>query len=109
MLICEEEGTSMHHLSTMPELLQPPLSLRVPCPEGIRQRRPRRERVCGRTSVCHGLGGASIISTGDPQRLPGGGTPTSLEQANGLVSRYSALCLPNRLIRQGAIIMRINK
>ena len=46
VLICKEEGTSMHHLSTMPELLQPPLSLRVPCPEGIRQRRPRRERVC---------------------------------------------------------------
>ena len=46
--ISEEEGTSTHHLSTMPELPLPPLSLRMPCPEGIRQRRPRRERVCGR-------------------------------------------------------------
>ena len=46
MPISKEEGTSMHHLSTMPDPLQPPLSLRMPCPEGIRQRRPRRERVC---------------------------------------------------------------
>ena len=80
MPISKEEVTSMHHLSTMPRLLQPPLSLRVPCPEGIRQRRPRRERVCGRTSVCHGLGGASIISTGDPQRLPGGALPPALNK-----------------------------
>ena len=46
MPISREEVTSRHHLSTMPQPLQPPLSLRMPCPEGIRQRRPRRERVC---------------------------------------------------------------
>ena len=46
--ISKQEGTSKHHLSTMPRLLQPPLSLRMPCFEGIRQRRPRRERICGR-------------------------------------------------------------
>ena len=44
--ISREEVTSRHHLSAMPDPLQPPLSLRMPCPEGIRQRRPRRERVC---------------------------------------------------------------
>ena len=43
--ISREEVTSRHHLSAMPDPLQPPLSLRMPCPEGIRQRRPRRERV----------------------------------------------------------------
>ena len=48
MPISEEEGTSTHHLSAMPQAPLPPLSLRMPCPEGIRQRRPRRERVCGR-------------------------------------------------------------
>ena len=38
--INKEEVTSTHHLSAMPDPLQPPLSLRMPCPEGIRQRRP---------------------------------------------------------------------
>ena len=51
----------MHHLSTTPRLLQPPLSLRMPCPEGIRQRRPWREKGMRRTSVCLGLGGASLL------------------------------------------------
>ena len=74
MLICKEEGTSMHHLSTMPELLQPPLSLRMPCPEGIRQRRPRRERVCGRHHRNSSLGGAAsiVVLSVTPGGFPGG-------------------------------------
>ena len=86
VLICKEEGTSMHHLSTMPELLQPPLSLRVPCPEGIRQRRPRRERVCDDLRKLQFRWSGLNCCPGRPQRVSLGGAPDSPKQAIGLIT-----------------------
>ena len=47
------------HLLTTPELLQPLLSQRMPCPERIRPRRPRKGQGMQTTSVCSGVGRSS--------------------------------------------------
>ena len=107
--ISREEVTSRHHLSAMPDPLQPPLSLRTPCPEGIRQRRPRRERVCDDLSTIWFrrsvydlyLGDTHGVSMCGYSRQPWTGqradsnacarnTPDSLEQAIGLISACHA-------------------
>ncbi len=70
--ISREEVTSRHHLSAMPDPLQPPLSLRMPCPEGIRQRRPRRERACDDLSTIWFRRSLSIYLLVTPRGFPGG-------------------------------------
>ena len=60
MPMIKEEATSTHHLSAMPVPLHPPLSLRTPCPEGIRQRPPEGKGYAT-TSVRSGLGGDSLL------------------------------------------------
>ena len=86
MPISEEEGTSTHHLSTMPELPLPPLSLRMPCPEGIRQRRPEGKGMRTTTRHC-GLGGAASISSSvTPGGYPGGHSRQPLGRASGLIA-----------------------
>ena len=64
--ISKEEVPSINHLSAMPDPLQPPLSLRMPCPEGIRQRRPRRERVCDDLSTIWFRRSVYDLYLGDP-------------------------------------------
>jgi len=81
--ISREEVTSRHHLSTMPQPLQPPLSLRMPCPEGIRQRRPRRERVCDDLSTLWFRWSVYDLYPGDPQGLPVGELPPALNRPAG--------------------------